>query len=191
TPDLDSRIKKQSVLNSKSPHPNSRRKRRAQRSPHSIPTLPMHALETMEKHGVYADTVTYSNLIKCWLAHKTVREGQHLHHQQILHESCVGSGLAINIATSGGAKKAQDRHWEPKVGQVETQWHVGLLFDAISFELLDQSEGFVSQIYFVVFPGYNREVDKRWTMTIPDARLPQKVLYYALTIVVFLEVQLQ
>ncbi|KAE9610674.1 hypothetical protein Lal_00029734 [Lupinus albus] len=40
----------------------------------------MHALETMEKHGVYADAVTYSNLIKCCLAHKAVREGKRLHH---------------------------------------------------------------------------------------------------------------
>ncbi|CAL0323035.1 unnamed protein product [Lupinus luteus] len=37
TPDRDSRTKKRFVLNSKSPHTNSRRKRRVQRSPHSIP----------------------------------------------------------------------------------------------------------------------------------------------------------
>ncbi|KAE9599514.1 hypothetical protein Lal_00039526 [Lupinus albus] len=54
TPDRDSRIKKRSILNSKSPHTSSRRKRRAQRSPHSIPVavLNLDEEETPKKESV-------------------------------------------------------------------------------------------------------------------------------------------
>lgn len=39
----------------------------------------MHALDAMERRGVWADAITYSELIKCCLAHRAVREGKRVH----------------------------------------------------------------------------------------------------------------
>ncbi|XP_061339379.1 pentatricopeptide repeat-containing protein At2g03880, mitochondrial [Gastrolobium bilobum] len=39
----------------------------------------MHALDAMERRGVFADAITYSELIKCCLAHGAVREGKRVH----------------------------------------------------------------------------------------------------------------
>lgn len=39
----------------------------------------MQILDTMEKRGVYADAIAYSELIKCCLAHRAVREGKRVH----------------------------------------------------------------------------------------------------------------
>ncbi|KAK7363244.1 hypothetical protein VNO77_05378 [Canavalia gladiata] len=40
----------------------------------------MHVLDAMERRGVWADAITYSELIKCCLAHGAVREGKRVHH---------------------------------------------------------------------------------------------------------------
>ncbi|KAK2383673.1 pentatricopeptide repeat-containing protein, mitochondrial [Trifolium repens] len=40
----------------------------------------MQTLDTMEKRGVWADAIAYSELIKCCLAHRAVREGKRVHH---------------------------------------------------------------------------------------------------------------
>lgn len=39
----------------------------------------MHVLDSMERRGVWADSITYSELIKCCLAHGAVREGKRVH----------------------------------------------------------------------------------------------------------------
>ncbi|XP_057415475.1 pentatricopeptide repeat-containing protein At2g03880, mitochondrial [Lotus japonicus] len=39
----------------------------------------MQALDSMERHGVKADAITYAELIKCCLAHGAVREGKRVH----------------------------------------------------------------------------------------------------------------
>jgi len=40
----------------------------------------MNVLDSMERGGVCADAITYSELIKCCLAHGAVREGKRIHH---------------------------------------------------------------------------------------------------------------
>ncbi|CAL5213749.1 unnamed protein product [Lathyrus oleraceus] len=45
----------------------------------------MQTLDTMERRGVWADAIAYSELIKCCLAHKAVKEGKHVHHHIFLN----------------------------------------------------------------------------------------------------------
>ncbi|XP_029126260.1 pentatricopeptide repeat-containing protein At2g03880, mitochondrial isoform X2 [Cajanus cajan] len=40
----------------------------------------IHVLDAMERRGIWADAITYSELIKCCLAHGAVREGKRVHH---------------------------------------------------------------------------------------------------------------
>ena len=68
----------------------------------------MHVLDAMERRGVWADAISYSELIKCCLAHGAVRERKRVHRHIFSnghHPKTFLTNSLINMSNSTSWKK--------------------------------------------------------------------------------------